>query len=456
LVENINILLITIDCLRADYLGCINKEKKLTPNLDQIAKEGVLFSQAISPGPYTRSSFPSILSGTYPNIYPDPIRFSKFCSTIAEILSKNGFNTIGFNSNALISSFFGYDKGFKHFYDILSVDSSKKRINNTSNLKFKDKISHKIEEIIAKRPFIKGNVLKILDIIPKVEYTKPDDAKFCTQKILPLLNKNKKNLFLWLHYMDVHGPYTPPKKLRKLKLQRIFYVNELTKENPKNVSKDEIRDLIDLYKGAIKHMDEHLGILFRKLKELDIYDQTLFIITSDHGEEFREHKDLSHHDKLYDELIHIPLIIKGPNLYTNTKVDKVVSSIDIISTILDYLGFEEKPDFMGESLLPLLKKSDREYSRSGVISETIRPSPTHKVSYRTEDWKLIVDLKNKNRELYNLKRDPGEQNNIYKEKFEFAEKFRKIISDHLVIEYKMKLKFEEMQKISDIVKRIKI
>lgn len=441
-MEKPNVFLITIDCLRADYLSCLGEHKDLTPNLDALAKQGIVFSHAISNGPYTKSSFPSILTSTYSRMYPDMLRISDSQISIAEVLKNNGYNTAGFNTNPLLSRFFFYNKGFDYFFDILS---NKRKISSD----LIDKIRRLLISFLKKNP-----LKKLLEFIP-LEYYYTNDARKINQEVLAFLNKKKNNTFIWMHYMDVHIPYYPPKRLRKINYHKTLYLNKIIVRNPPKVSQDMLQNIINLYKGEIRLMDEELGIFIKELKKLNIFNKSLFIITADHGDEFKEHGDLSHFPKLYDELIHVPLIIVGPMLPKNININNIVSTIDIAPTILNYLGLVKNEDFMGKSLMPLLKKSTEDYNREGVISEIIATEHL-RISYRTEKWKLIIDEINNDKEFYNLETDPNETRNVYSQYKELVSVFEQIITEHIKFEEKMRNKAREMQKIKSIVNRIKI
>ena len=441
--SNINVILITIDCLRADFVGCINHNMTITPNIDKIAEEGIVFSSAFSNGPYTRASLPSILSSAYTNAYPDPHRFSLYRTSIAEILNKFGFYTAGFNTNAYLSSFYSYNKGFDYFDDILS--GKKKSLSQSYQ-----KIKKKVVKVIKNSRF-----KKILNYIP-LDYSKNRDVKMLNKKVIKLLKEKRENVFIWMHYMDAHIPYTPPKRYRKISKRGVTKIFEMITNKPFQITDKMTDEVRMLYEGTIKYTDDEFGKFVEKLKEIKQYNNTLFIITSDHGDAFREHGSFSHNAVLYDELIHIPLIIKGPKIPKGLSIEHIVSSIDISPTILEYVGHEKEEDFMGMSLMPLIQNEKENYNREGVISEII-PDQEHKlVSYRTNNYKLIIDYNTGNKELYDLQEDPEERLNIYSKENEIASQFEKKIEEH---EERKKInlkKVEEMKKISQIIGNLKI
>ena len=446
-----NVILITIDCLRADYLNCICNNENLSPNLDFFAENGVLFLTAIANGTSTPSSFPSIFTSTYPLMYPDYPNLSNFRTSITEILKKNGFKTAGFNSNPHLSKFYQYDKGFDFFDDNFSERKNK-------NLK-----SSLISKIKRKLKFKTKMLLKKVSSKYKLKHLPYQRAEVINQKALSWLEKNNSNFFLWLHYMDTHYPFAPSKKFRNISNREMFKAEKIMNEDPPNLSNKSLNLIKELYKGTIRYVDEELGRFFQNLKNLNLYNNSLIIITADHGEEFKEHGRFKHYAQFYDELIHVPLIINGPGMPKNLKLKNLISLIDLPPTILDFLDLSKREDFLGESFISLIRKSDKPYKRVGVISE----SRTEKgkvildinkgfriTSYRTLEWKYIINEEKNTRELYNLKSDPYEKKNIYNDNRKEAEEFEILIQKHIEMESDKRKQFGEKNKLKKLAETI--
>jgi len=457
--EKPNVILITIDCLRADHVSCLGYNRKTTPNLDKFAKKGILFTQAIANGSSTPMSFPSTLTSTYPLMYPDYPKISKFRTTLAEVLTKNGYKTAAFHSNPYLSRYYGYDKGFDVFEDSFEYDLSSK--NDGS--KIKDKIKQKIREIISKDNQVYKLAEKTYNFLT---YLYPDinipyeTADAINQKAISWLEKNTSRFFTWLHYMDTHHPFVPPKQFYKssvYEIKRAEYI--ICSKNIPIVSHADLQNIINLYDGTIMYVDQTLESLFQKLKKLDILDNTFIIVTADHGEEFKEHGEFSHKAKLYDELIHVPLILSAPGLPSNIKIDKPVSLLDLAPTILDYLGLSVRNNFRGKSLLPLIRGEETIWREEGIISETLSNGGKvalsiedgyRIISYRTKNWKYILNKEKNKRELYNLEVDPHETKNLYMQEKKIAEKFEKKIVEHLRMEEKTQKLAKEITKVGKI------
>ena len=253
-------------------------------------------------------------------------------------------------------------------------------------------------------------------------------ADMINQRAISWLRKqSRSNFFLWIHYMDVHYPYLPPRKyLQKFRSKSIsrgemLRLQELElKQDAEKISNDDLQKIIDLYDGGILYVDDKLRELIDEIKEMGIYENIFVIITADHGDEFKDHGGMSHHAKFYEELIHIPLIIRGPGINSGIIIDDPVSQLDIAPTILDLLNIQEVEDFQGNSLVPIMNGLKTIKSK-GIISETLQNKGKMTLdgkgyrltSYRTNGWKYILNEENGQRELYNIQADPKEKRNLY-------------------------------------------
>lgn len=450
-----NVILITIDDLRADHLGCFGYSRNTSPNLDSLATEGILFLQAISNGPGTRPSFQSILTSTYPLMYGGYEYLLDKRTTIAEVLKENRYSTAAFHSNPFLSRFYGYHRGFDMFDDNIGV---KRLGSNDAKQKIIDKLrtNEKLFAIIK----------RMYSFFKSVELPYAT-ADMINRKAITWMKTNQDKFFLWLHYMDVHSPFVPPyNHLREFHPHHIsrwemLKLNEMINK-PNEISKDELKTLIDLYDGGIRYLDDAIGSFLNELKETGILDSTIIIVTSDHGEEFKEHGGLGHGPKLYDVSLHVPLIFYIPEFMDkNAAIKNQVSLLDIAPTILDLIGIQQNENFQGTSLVPIIKGHQKS---SGVISEvshggnSLKIDPTkRKISYRTENWKYIHDEENNCCELYDLQSDPNETKNLIGQERKKAKEFESMIVDHIsIIESKCGLTFLEKEKIKKLKKLRKI
>ncbi|MFX0075247.1 MAG: sulfatase [Candidatus Hermodarchaeota archaeon] len=451
----VNVILLTIDCLRADFTGTLANNEILTPNLNKFAKEGILFTQAIANGPSTPFSFPSIFTSTYALMDSNFPEMSSLRRSIPELLEEKGFKTAGFHSNPYLSKVYKYDKFFEFFYDSISDESENYKRSN------------KLREFIKRHKIIKNLSKKFLNFFGfKYKLEIPyKTAKAINQKALKWLENREGDFFVWIHYMDTHHPFLPPEKYRTISYQKLLKLEKVLSKNSPNTPKKKILEIIEAYKGTIKYVDNEIGVLFDKLNDLDLYNNSLIIITADHGEEFMEHGDFSHQAKLYEELIHIPLYIKGPKLPKGETIDDLISLIDIPPTILNYLEFEKNPSYKGKSILSLIKKEPDKYVQDGVITETLAKEGkvilsldegSRIISYRTKNWKLILNFEKDMKELFNLDLDPKEIKNVYDQNKDIARNYEEILLEHIKMEKANYSKSKELKLIKDSIKKIKI
>lgn len=373
-----NILFISVDALRADHLGCYGYRRQTSPNIDKLAREGVMFTQAISASSSTISSVPSTMTSLYPDAH-GIWEFGDFLDpsiiSLGGILRKNGFFT------GIISA-----QLFPHL---------------TSRGDF---ISKKIK----------------LDA----------RANEITDWAINWLKKNKnKRFFLYLHYFDPHGPYTPPPPYDEMYLKGRFY--EKGMELPLLPRKrggfggipgyqlqGGIKDkgyYIAKYDGEISFADAQIGRLINTLAETGLLYNTVIIITADHGESLGEHGYYFDHGAyLYDNLIKVPLIMYYSSFGSSNRIiDQQVSLVDIMPTILDIAKINPpgQAKFEGIGLMPLIS-SGGAYGRTYIFSEYFEGG-CQKFAIRGNGWKMLYDRGNGKYELYDLKSDPVESRNLF-------------------------------------------
>jgi len=377
-----NVILLTVDALRKDTLGCYGNKDKLTPFVDSLQDKCIRFTKMQSIGPYTQASFPGILTSSYYFEYGRGKKLSPKRTLISEVLKKFGITTAGFHSNPYLSDFFGWNRGWDVFYDSMDVDV-------TSEIPYikGDEINKKVGEWLSS--YIKG--------------------------------KEYNPFFLWLHYMDVHEPYVPERKY----IDMVDPSINLSQNEMFNLFKDIVlkRDVSDertvkllkkLYDAHVRETDDYIKKFFNILEKLNLLRDSIIIITSDHGDEFGEHNGLSHDGKMYSELIDIPLLIYGYDKDKGEICDTLVSNVDIPPTIVHLFGIELVKNFEGYSLFPF-----ENYPKKGCFGEAIgkigqKEKDTDKpvYFYRESDLKIIYRKSSNIWEMYNLKKDPKEVNNI--------------------------------------------
>ena len=366
-----NVILIVVDTLRADHLSCFGYHRPTTPNIDRFAADSVFFTNAIAPAPWTAPSLGSLFTSQYPAVlgYEDlPSPINKRFLTLAEVFKNSGYDTKGIISHVIISSRLNFDQGFDS-YD----EENARGHGHVSSPSVTDKAISFLED--------------------------QKDGKF----------------FLFLHYFDPHYDFIQHEDYNYYPdydgplFSRQPLVEEIRRLAP-SLSPEDIDYLRALYDSEISFTDEHLGRLFHKLKEMDLYDDSLIVFTADHGEEFCEREGcwIGHTRTLYQELIHVPLIIKLPGKAKKRLSQDYVGLIDIMPTIVDYAGLETPDDYECEGEIIDLPRGKRRNNKA-IFSETKRLANLQAVI--KDGWKLIVNTDNREVKLYNFENDPTEKEN---------------------------------------------
>jgi arylsulfatase A-like enzyme len=412
-----NVVLIQMDAVRADHLSLYGYGRNNTPKLKEFSQEASLFKNAIAPGDMTLSSVASIFTGMYPRAHgahynvPDYPFGRPLCDkfqTIAEILSKKGYFTMSVVANyAYISHHFGLDRGFQYHDQRAPVPFlGPVRFYSLRNL---------IRNILTR--FASSSNYDQL-------YRRAEDINSEVFSLLQKVKENRSPFFLSVNYMDAHDPYIPPApfdmifpgKIKDYDLAKYRKMAEKVLKLERKVTAEEYLHLVSQYDGGIAYIDFHIGKLIARLKEFGLYENCLIIITSDHGEVFGERDLIGHGISVYQDQIHVPLIIKYPNNRQSIVVNETVSLCDLMPTILDFLGFKIPGKVDGESLLRLNHNNSRK-----VISESFPKGlmiDWHMRFKRIEraifsgSIKFVSSTAGK-REVYDLAKDPDEKENLY-------------------------------------------
>ncbi len=415
-----NIFLITVDSLRSDFLD-------FAPYLKNLAEESLVFKQALTVSPYTGASIAAIFTSQYPSRVIGPKnQLLKDKPTLAEILKDRNYRTAAFHSNPLLSSLFGFNRGFDYFDD--SLQPSFKKIFF---------LGRYISRVLKPSAYLSGEEIN--------------------KKVFTYLAKAKtqaKPLFCWIHYMDTHGPYCHPSKgyLNKYKAE-LLWRKALKKSGRMKLS--QRTKLISGYNQKISYLDHCLGELFSFLKKQSLEQTSALVITADHGEAFFEHGKYSHPRQLYEELIQVPLLVKVPNLKP-AKIKQLVSLSDLAPTILDLAEISpgKTTNLLGKSLFKLIDNNSCRLHEYLICEAT--PDKDYLVScLRTEKWKFIFNQKQKTKELYDLEADPDEKINLASQRQEVVKDLQK----QLLLAYENKAKLSgpiENPKLNEeILRRIR-
>lgn len=396
--NNINVILISIDTLRADHLGCYGYNRPTSQEIDKLAEDSVLFEKSFSTTSWTLPAHISLLTSLNTSTHKVNNYVSKMAPeqiTLADILRNNDLFCAAITGGNYLSFKYGFDKGFEMFHEIRHGDALAVRF--------------------AEAEYIAGKSIEWL--------------KHC----------HDRSFFLFIHTYQPHNPYETASDIGKTFLSKDakwqgLQIEEMFKKSGRlnsKFSEKEKQNIIDLYDGEILYTDETLiKPLILLLKKLELYDKTMIIITSDHGEEFMDHGNWLHGMTLYNEVIHIPLIIKFPHSQNRgLRIPYICSINDIMPTVVEIIG--QDPTLFnldGRSLLPLVEGSentDRTFYCDLTLKKLIDFTPS---MYATNDgrmkiiWnkkytpryieKITQDFYGEKIELYDLQNDFAEENNL--------------------------------------------
>jgi arylsulfatase A-like enzyme len=420
-----SVLLLTVDALRADHCGFAGSDRGTTPFLDSLAAEALVFESAFAVGPGTPSSFAALFSSRYPLDFGGYEGFSAARPSLPEHLHRRGVTTAGVHSNPYLSRHYGYDRGFDHFEDSFEEADEPGLL---------DRVKTEAGALLSRNEtaYRLGRRLFLAAFDEEKPYV---DATETTDRVLDRLSDAPARSFCWAHYLDVHEPYRPPGEHldRELSPGRVEALNDRVQADDPDLGEGDLADLEALYDGELRYVDAELRRLFEELGAHGRLEETAVIVTADHGEEFLDHGRLGHHPRLYDELLHVPLLVWLPpgardelDAPASGRVSGQVSLLDLAPTVTDLLGIDPAPRFGGRSVL-------RE-SGHPVVSEVSNPHGVLKVderfrrrSVRSEGWKLVVGPDGE--ELYDLEADPDELEDLREARPDRAAELRTTLAE---------------------------
>ncbi|HPR62678.1 MAG TPA: sulfatase [Thermoanaerobaculia bacterium] len=395
------VIVITIDTLRADHLSCYGYPRDTSPSLDAFARsEAVRFKEAYACSSWTLPSMMSFFTSLTPpqhGVEDRGTRLNPIVPTLATAFKVQGWNTSAFITHIYVSHIYGFEKGFDEFLE-LSIDWN----------------------------YREGQQLR---------------ADQLNEAVFPWLESHgKQKYFLYLHYFDPHFPYDPPSPYDE-KFSDPGYDGEADGsigyllsylDRTRLMSNEDLQQVVGLYDGEIAYADHHIGRLFSRLKELDLWQDSLIVVMADHGEEFQDHGSVHHIRTLYQEVVHVPLLIKLPGRPSSSLrkvVPERISLLDLGPTILRLSNLSAPPSFSGRPFDSLM----REPGKDRTIYARTRRHASDKAAIIRQRFKLIHPFGTNHdpEELYDLREDPGEQRSLLQDKTEVADQLRKEIEDYM-------------------------
>jgi arylsulfatase A-like enzyme len=375
-----NVLLITYDSLRYDTWKQMQSLLTLGPELEEA---GVSFDRAFATGPGTSPSFPGMLTGTLPLSYDGLGPLGDDRPRVAMQLQQRGFSTAGFHSNPFLSTHFNYDAGFDEFEDYqnpmmgvatkifprgIEINNPKlKRIDDIINLTGLLKSAYR--QVSGKaRPYVGADVI--------------------TDDTIAWLKSTDSPFFCWAHYMDVHHPCYPPAEYRErfgvehIDVETVSNLYSMLLDDSETLSDEQIDEMRALYRAAIVYVDSHIDRLVQTLKSMGRFENTLVVLTSDHGELFGEHGEYGKPERMYDELVQVPLVVvNGPDT-TEGMTNELVSLLDLPPMFHEATGVEIPSEYEGQSLA----SEPREHV---VAEHEVQGNPI--VGVRSRNWLYEID-----------------------------------------------------------------
>lgn len=356
-----NVILVSLDTMRGDFVGTEYEGRRLTPELDRRAREGASFGQVLAPYASTSASHMSIFTSAYPaehKVLHAKHHLSPKMPTIAEIFAANAYETAAFTENGMLAAAAGFERGFDDYYE--------------------------------------NRGLSMWDARGDIEQTLDRGLRW-------LGHHREEKFFLFLHSYQVHTPYEPPVE------------HDIFTSQPKPGEKPHWARMRNRYAGEVVYTDRILRRLFDTLDRLGLADETIVVVTADHGDEFGEHGSIGHSRTVYDEVLRVPLVFWAPGLIpAGRRVDEQVSLVDLGPTLLELVNIPPVDALHGESLAPALFHGDAPKNAVRFAEGPHLKHPDGRIfSARTADYKWIgrEHLADPT-EIYDLRADPTEQNNL--------------------------------------------
>ncbi|WP_224332639.1 sulfatase [Haloprofundus halobius] len=416
--ELTNVVLVTVDSLRADAISPYDAERH-TPVLQGLADRGTVFEHAFATGNWTPFSFPGLLASRPTFADTGRIGVSE-TPTLAETLSTAGVATGGFNAaNGFLTEHWGYDEGFDEFEAFVA--------DIGSSIYGQYLAAHPTVEgwlQLAASPFrrLSSRLRRDEDDRPFLDTSRMLDVE---RAATSFVEDADEPFFLWIHYMDVHTPYVPaPRYIREVS-SAVFGTHRMLLAHTRTglgreVGDRTLADLRTLYQGAVRQVDASVGRVLDALDATGQRDATAVVVAGDHGEEFQEHGHLAHYPKLYDELVHVPLVVDVPGAAPH-RIDGPVGLDAVPPTVCDLFGVDAPAEWTGESLVSSVEDgadpADEPVISVAVRGDDVTQQPIPRglddgdllVSVRTSEWTYIENTATGEAELYHRPSDPDQQ-----------------------------------------------
>ena len=435
-----SIVLVTVDCLRADHVGFMGYDCPTTPFLDSLAEESFVIPNAIVAGVPTYYSLPAIVASRFPlALGRDILGIGPTEPTLASVLKGEGYSTAAFGAgNPYLSARFGYQQGFDTFRDFLAADSdhSAEKTSSPVSQGWASRLNHLLQKLRPSMgplgPFYDELYFRYCQRVTPVPESLDILRSYPAADVVVdhacdwLLSVGNRPFFLWLHLMDPHWPYYPKDAALSMLSQSPFtpqrarYANSFW--NRSDLQPDKFtrrrREIFALYDAGIRWVDEQIKRLIGSLRSSNRWDDCIFALTADHGEEFLEHGGRFHPPShLFEELIHVPLLMHVPGARKQQQDKSPFSLIHLPPTLLGAAELQVPVEFQGRSLIGEMQRGAA--FDDVAISECVDgcTNPFHAenrmgpriLAVRESRYKLVIHFRSGVEELYDLESDPAER-----------------------------------------------
>jgi len=431
-----NVILIVMDTVRADHMSIYNYERDTTPNMREFIKNATFYPRSVSSGDMTLSSHASIFTGLYVsehgahydpwNNAPGGKPLDKKMDTLAEILSKDGYETMGVVSNyGFVSHAFNMDQGFQYFDQRVPVVF----LGQSQPYYIRQGIRDVLTHFSSPSEF-------------DLQYRRAEDINREAFTQLDRVKGDKRPFFLFINYMDAHAPYIPPPpfdtmypgKDEDFTAAKFFDLEEGVMKLERDITDHEHNHIVSQYDGGISYLDFQTNTFLDRLRKLGLYENSIIIVTSDHGESFGERNFIDHGVSVYQDQVYVPLIIKYPNQSSGRIVNTVVNSVDILPTILSVSGINLPQHISGKSLVNIESAEPRTvmsetYPNGFLLDWNPRFDRIERAIFN-RNFKFIESTKGK-KELYDLSLDQDEKQNLYSDENSIAAELEVKLKDWL-------------------------
>jgi arylsulfatase len=386
-----NVLLVTVDTLRADHLSVYGYPHIQTRTVDQLAARGILFENTYSTTSWTLPACATLATGRSPRasrVQKMEDQLPDQAVTLARVMKESGRATAAVTSNAFLSKAYGFDQGFDRFINVYE-----------NNL----------------RPALSG--IYLYDNFYRLVYSLDDAAHVTELAVRQLDDLSHHSFFFWIHYMDPHKPYGGPWPLEIPEYDRDYNgtihfvygwkkpVNELRQP----LTEEDLRHVKALYDADILRFDGFFSVLLQEMKKRGMLENTIIALTADHGEEFLEHGAFGHGNNLHVEEVRIPLILAGPGIPRGIRSRPRASLLDLPKTLCNVAGFQPPPQFQGRPLVPLSEDEPESSAFSELQFKGRQQFSLRHTGADSNPYCYLNDMRSGEEKLYDVAEDPLEQ-----------------------------------------------